>query len=69
MKTVNGIKVLSSIQPQKRLEFNEWAKKYRVSQAYQAPYYSQAQWMINQNSVKGTTEQYTGLSWLDKILF
>lgn len=69
MKTVNGIKVLSSTQPQKRMEFNEWARKFRVSQAYQPPVYSQAQWMINQNSVRSTAGMYTGLSWLDRILF
>lgn len=69
MKTVNGIKCLSSVQPKKRLEFNEWAKVYRVSQAYQPKPFSHAQWMINQNSVKGSIGVYTGLNWLDKVLF
>jgi hypothetical protein len=66
---INGIKVRSSVKPASPLGFNEWAKKYRVSQAYQPPVYSQAQHMISQNSVREGVGVYTGLSWLDRLLF
>lgn len=67
--TINGIKIRSSVQPKKRLEFNDWAREYRVSSFYQPQPISDAQRMIMKNSVKGNVGVYTGLKWLDTLLF
>lgn len=66
-KVVNGIAVRSSVVPKNRLGFNEWAKVYRVSQAYQPVVHSQAQWMINQYSIKEPIGLFTGVKWIDKL--
>ncbi len=67
-KVVNGIPVRSSIVPKNRMGFNEWAKVYSVSQAYQPLVRSQAQWMINQYSIKNSPiPLLTGVKWIDKL--